>query len=79
MRLSLIKCAVNCHDFGRTLHDDTLDRWIHICRRCGLTVKVDVPRDENGMKYTPFEWLKLENERSAKELGELVEKYKKGL
>ena len=79
MRLSLIKCAVDWHDFGRTLHDDTLERWIRICKRCNAVKKVDAPQDENGMNYTPHEWLDLENERSAAELSELMEKYKKGL
>ena len=57
MNWKLLNCAFDRHNYGTKLHDDTLNKWVMICRVCGKSVVVDAPLDENGKAEDPHEWL----------------------
>lgn len=72
---SLLKCALGKHEFGKMLHDDTLDRWIKICIHCNTTIEVEAPKNEDGEPIDPHEWLQHENEISEAELHAMLTKF----
>lgn len=61
MNIGLLKCAFGYHRFSDVLHDDILDRWIKICRRCGTMMSVPAPRDDYGDLIDPHVWLRQES------------------